>query len=62
MFQNQLKGEVEHASNLMSNDKKIPKSRAKFFQREIKFKKLFDAQMAKWDEEENIYHESNSSI
>ena len=54
-----MKGEVEHASNMMSNDRKIPKSRAKFFEREKKFKKIFDAQMAKWDKEEEDNPQEN---
>jgi len=30
----ELQGEVQHASQVMSNDNKIPKSMAKFYQRE----------------------------
>ena len=44
---------------MMSNDRKIPKSRAKFFEREKKFKKIFDAQMAKWDKEEEDNPQEN---
>lgn len=39
----ELEGEVQHASQIISNDNKIPKSRAKFYQREQRFKKIFEA-------------------
>jgi len=57
-----LKGEVPHASQVMSNDNKIPKSREKFHQREQRLKKLFDAQLAQWQRENPSLATQESSI
>lgn len=55
-----LTGEVAHASQVMSNDNKIPKSRAKFYQREAQRKKMFDTQITKWANEASVF-EANQS-
>ena len=46
-----IKGEVPQASQIMSGNDKIPKSRAKFYQREQRLKKLFEAQLDQWQRE-----------
>ena len=46
-----MKGEVQRADQIVTNESGIPKSREKFYQREQKFKKLFDAKLEQWRKE-----------
>ena len=49
--QENLEGEVQKADQIVTNESGIPKSRQKFYQREQKFKKLFDAKLEQWRKE-----------
>ena len=46
-----MKGEVQRADQIVTNESGIPKPREKFYQREQKFKKLFDAKLEQWRKE-----------
>ena len=68
MIKEALKGEVQRADQIVTNESGIPKSREKFYLREQKFKKRFDAKLEQWRKEagptpENVgSHKEKSNV